>query len=87
VMNQGKTLSKEQCPKTLVKRGRMSGIPYALAIGSVMLCTRPDVSFALSVTSHFQRDLVECHWTAVISILKYLGRTKDEILDYGGIIV
>ena len=39
-----------------------------------MLCTRPDVSFALSVTSRFQRNPVEYHWTAVISILEYLGR-------------
>ena len=84
-MNQGLTLSKKQCPKTLVEQGRMSGIPYALAIGTIMQCTRPDVSFALSVTSCFQRNPVECHWTAVISILEYLGRTKDEILDYGGI--
>ena len=85
VMNQGKTLSKEQCPKTLVERGRMSGIPYASAIGSIMLCTRPNVSFSLSVTSRFQRDPGEYHWTVVISILEYLGRTKDELLVYGGI--
>ena len=84
-MNQRLTLSKKQCPKTLVEQGRMSGIPYASAIGTIMQCTRPDVSFALNVTSRFQRNPVECHWTAVISILEYLGRTKDEILDYGGI--
>ena len=84
-MNQGLTQSKKRCPKTLVEQGRMSGIPYALAIGSVMLCTRPNVSFALNMTSRFQRDPGEYHWTAVISILKYLGRTKDEFLVYGGI--
>ena len=51
-MNHGLTLSKKQCPKTLVERGRMSGIPYASAIGSIMyamLCTRPDVSFVLEI--------------------------------------
>ena len=63
----------------------MSGIPYASAIGSIMLSTRPDVSFALSVTNRFQQDPGEDPCTAVISILEYLGRTKDEILDYGGI--
>ena len=65
----------------------MSGIPYASAIGSimyVMLCTRPDVSFALSMTSQFQQDPGEDHWTAVKNILKYLRRTKDDILVYGG---
>jgi len=77
VMNQGKTLSKEQCPKTLVERGRMSGIPYASAIGSIMyamLCTRPDVSFALSMTSRFQQDPGEDHWTGVKNILKVLKK-------------
>ena len=38
----------------------MNKIAYALAIGSIMyamLCTRPDVSYALSVTSRYQSDL------------------------------
>ena len=37
----------------------MNMIPYASAIGSimyVMLCTRFDVSYALSVTSRYQLD-------------------------------
>ena len=72
-MNHGLALSKKQCRKTLVERGRMSGIPYASAIGSIMyamLCTRLDVSFALSMTSRFQQDPSEDHWTAVKNILK-----------------
>ena len=35
----------------------MSMIPYASAIGSIMyamLCTKPDVSYALSITSRYQ---------------------------------
>ena len=65
----------------------MDKIPYALAIGSIMyamICTRPDVSYALSMTSRFQSDLSECHWIAVKNILKYLRRTKDIFLIYGG---
>ena len=65
----------------------MSRIPYASAIGSimyVMLCTRPDVSYALSVTSRYQSDPGEGHWIAVKNILKYLRRTKDAFLVYGG---
>jgi hypothetical protein len=39
-MNHGLVLSKSQCPETLDEQGRMSGIPYASAIGSIMLyCT------------------------------------------------
>jgi hypothetical protein len=86
-MSHGLSLSESQCPRTREQRDRMSGIPYASAIGSIMyamLCTRPDVSYALSMTSRFQKDPGEDHWTAVKNILKYLRRTKDLILVYGG---
>ena len=65
----------------------MSGIPYASAVGSIMyamLCTRPDIAYALSMTSRYQSNPGECHWTAVKNILKYLKRTKDTFLVYGG---
>ena len=65
----------------------MDKIPYASAIGSIMyamLCPRPDVSYALSMTSRFQSDPGECHWIAIKNILKYLRRTKDIFFIYGG---
>jgi ATP-binding cassette subfamily B (MDR/TAP) protein 1 len=65
----------------------MSGVPYASAIGSIMyamICTRPDVSYALSVSSRYQSDPGVAHWTAVKNNLKYLRRTKDMLLVYGG---
>ena len=86
-MSHGIKLSKSQCPTTKDERERMDKIPYASAIGSivyVMLCTRPDVSYALSMTSRFQSDPGECHWIAVKNILKYLRRTKDIFFIYGG---
>jgi len=49
-----------------------------------MISTRPDVSYALSVTSRYQSDPDESHWIAVKNILKYLRRTKDVFLVYGG---
>src|SRR3954466_13678518 len=49
-----------------------------------MLCTRPDVSYALSATSRYQANPGESHWEAVKNILKYLKRTKDMFLVYGG---
>ena len=64
----------------------MSRIPYASAIGSIMyamLCTRPDVAFAISVTSRFQSMYGEEHWAAIKNILKYLRRTKDSFFVYG----
>jgi hypothetical protein len=86
-MSHGVTLSKNQCPKTVDERVQMSGVPYASAIGSIMyamICTRPDVSFALSVSSRYQSDPGLAHWTAVKNILKYLRRKKDMLLVYGG---
>jgi hypothetical protein len=86
-MSHGITLSKNQCPKTSDELERMSAIPYASAIGSIMyamFCTRPDVSYALSVTSRYQSNPGECHWAIVKSILKYMRRTKDMFLVYGG---
>ena len=70
-----------------VLRRQMSEVPYASAIGSIMyamISTCPDVSYALSVTSRYQSDPGESHWTAVKNILKYLRRTKDVFLVYGG---
>ena len=69
------------------ERDCMSKISYASTIGSIMdvvLCTQPDVSYALSITSRYQSDLGESHWIAVKNILKYLRRTKDAFLLYGG---
>ena len=85
--SRGRPLSKEHSPVSKVDRDRMNRVPYASAIGSIMytmLCTRPDVSYALSMTSRYQSNPGELHWTAVKNILKYLRRTKDAFLVYGG---
>ncbi|KAL4368576.1 hypothetical protein GQ457_05G023610 [Hibiscus cannabinus] len=65
----------------------MSQIPYDSAIGSIMyamICTRPNLSYALSMTSRYQANPGEDYWTAVKNILKNLRRTKDVFLLYGG---
>ena len=49
-----------------------------------VICTCLDVSYALSVTSRYQSNLGDAHWVAVKNILKYLQRTKDQFLVYGG---
>ena len=65
----------------------MSRIPYALTIENlmyVMLCIRPNIVFTVSVTSRYQSNSDEEHWIAVKNILKYLKRTKDLFLIFGG---
>ncbi|KAL0440393.1 UNVERIFIED_CONTAM: Retrovirus-related Pol polyprotein from transposon TNT 1-94 [Sesamum latifolium] len=86
-MRHGVKLSKKQSPKTDEELTKMFDIPYASAVGNIQYLvyyTRPDVAFALSVTSRYQACAGEAHWTAVKIILKYLRRTKDIFLIYGG---
>ena len=86
-LSHGIRLSETQSPSTSDERSRMSRIPYASAIGSIMyamICTRPDVAFAISLTSRYQANPGESHWAAVKTILKYLKRTKEMFLVYGG---
>ncbi|KAL0420419.1 UNVERIFIED_CONTAM: Copia protein [Sesamum latifolium] len=86
IYRHGIKLSKKQSLKTDEKLKRMSDILYASAIGSiqyVVQCTRPDVTYALSVTSRYQACAGEAHWSMVKTILKYLKRTKDMFLIYG----
>ncbi|KAK8528344.1 hypothetical protein V6N12_074874 [Hibiscus sabdariffa] len=49
-----------------------------------MICTRPDLSYSLSMTSRYQSNPGEGHWVAVKNILKYLRRNKDVFLVYRG---
>jgi hypothetical protein len=86
-MSHGMRFSEKQCPSSDEERNRMSKVPYASALGSIMyamICTRPDVSYALSIASRYQANPGESHWTLVKNILKYLRRTKDVFLVYGG---
>jgi len=86
-MSTGVHLSKSQCAMTHKDIGYMKDIPYASAIGSIMYamtCIRPDVAYALSMTSRHQASPGPDHWKAVKNILRYLNRTKNKFLVYGG---
>ena len=49
-----------------------------------MMCTIPDVCLAISLAGRYQSNPGVDHWTVVRNILKYLKRTKDMFLVYGG---
>ncbi|KAL0439619.1 UNVERIFIED_CONTAM: Secreted RxLR effector protein [Sesamum latifolium] len=86
-MRYGVKLSKKQSPKTDEELKKMSNIPYASAVGSIqhaVQCTRPDIAYALSLTSRYQACAGVAHWGPDKSILKYLKRTEDMFLIYGG---
>jgi ATP-binding cassette subfamily B (MDR/TAP) protein 1 len=51
----------------------MNKVPYASIIDTimyVMICTRPDLPYALGVTSRYQSDPGKKHWTSVKIIHK-----------------
>ena len=51
-------------PKISEEKNRMSSIFYASTVGLIMyavLCTRPDVAYALDIVSRFQANTREDH--------------------------
>jgi hypothetical protein len=86
-MSHGIDLSKKHCPSTDTELETMKKISYASTIESIMyamICTRPDVSYSLSMISRHQTNLGIANWTAIKTIMKYLRRTKDIFFVYGG---
>uniref|UniRef100_A0A2N9IQ42 Integrase catalytic domain-containing protein n=1 Tax=Fagus sylvatica TaxID=28930 RepID=A0A2N9IQ42_FAGSY len=86
-MEKGCTLSLDQCPKNDEEKNQMSKVPYASAIGSLMyamLCTRPNICFAVGMVSRYQSNPGPAHWRAVKRILRYLRGTIDHALCYHG---
>ena len=81
----GNSISSNHRPKTQAEIERMRGILYTSPVGSLMyamLCTRPDIYFAMGMVCIYQYDPSEEHWIAVKHILKYLRRTRDYMLVY-----
>ena len=86
-MRHGISLSRSMSPKTLEERANINRISYTSAIRSIMyamLYTRLNIVHALSVMSRYQVDPGLEHKKVVKYILKYLRRTNDLLLVYGG---
>ena len=52
-------LSSESCPQTEEEKEKMTSIPYANAVGSLMyamVCTRPDLAYAVSMVSRYMHN-------------------------------
>jgi hypothetical protein len=79
-------LSLKDCPVRDCDVERMSKVPYSNAVGSLMylmVCTRPDIAYAVSVVSRYLANLGKKHWEVVKWILKYLRGTANVGLVYG----
>ena len=83
----GVQLSNNMSPQTPQEVEDMRKFPYASAVGSLMyamLCTRPDICYAVGMVSRYQSNPGIAHWSAVKNILKYLRRTRNYMLVYSG---
>jgi len=61
-------LSFKQCPQSPDEEEEMSRVPYASAVGSLMsamVCTRPDLAYAVSAVSQLMSNLGKQYWKAV----------------------
>ena len=68
-------LSSSQCPVTEQERLEMSNIPYCNAVGStmyLMICTRPDLGYVMSMISRFMLNPRKEHWNVVKWVFRYL---------------
>ena len=60
-------LTKEMCPKKQEEEDKMSKVPYASAVGSlmyVMVCTRPDIAHVVGVISRYMSHQGIEDWNA-----------------------
>lgn len=78
-------LSEDMDQKIDEERWRIRNVSYALIVGRLMytiLCTKPNITYIVSVTSTYQTFPGEKHRSTVSSIFKNLRRTKDLIMTY-----
>ena len=74
------------CSSKEVERKKMSPVPYASVVGSLilaMVCTRPDIAQAVGAIHQCMTNSVEEHWKTIKRILRYIRGTLDVALCYG----
>src|SRR5438105_3914916 len=79
-------LSSALCPVSKDDIEYMSRVPYFSAVGSlmyVMVCSRPDLSHALSVVSRYTVNPGKEHRNVVQWIFRYLRDTSNVCLQFG----
>ncbi|XP_040871215.1 secreted RxLR effector protein 161-like [Glycine max] len=84
-------LSEKEKLSTMIKvqdqvdQDYMSKVPYSSVVGSLMyamVCTRPDLAYAVSMVSRFLNQPQKEHWKTVKRIFRYLKGTTDIGLIY-----
>jgi hypothetical protein len=78
-------LTKSDCPSTPKEKLEMQRIPYQSAVGAIMyamLCTRPDIAYAIVALSQFSSNPGQAHWIALKHLFRYLRGTIDYKITY-----
>ncbi|KAL0384322.1 UNVERIFIED_CONTAM: Retrovirus-related Pol polyprotein from transposon TNT 1-94 [Sesamum radiatum] len=73
-------LSKDQFPKSDSEKKLMEKVPYSNAIGSIMylmVCTRPDIAYAVSCLNRYMSNAGPPHWEALKWLLRYLSGSAN----------
>ncbi|KAL2248445.1 UNVERIFIED_CONTAM: Retrovirus-related Pol polyprotein from transposon TNT 1-94 [Sesamum indicum] len=86
-------LSKDQSPKTEFEKAKMEKVPYSNVIGSIMylmVCTRPDIAYAISCLSRYMSNpakyiatteaFKEAIW--LDSLIKEIGFSKEKVIVF-----
>jgi hypothetical protein len=85
-MQAGTYLTKDQCPEDgSEEQERMKLVEYRSMIGALLylsICTRPDISLAVSKLARYVTNPGEEHFTGVKRIFRYLKLTKTLGLCY-----
>ncbi|WJZ84569.1 hypothetical protein VitviT2T_004169 [Vitis vinifera] len=79
-------LSSRHSPSTDKEKEDMRRVLYASVVGSlmyVMVCTRPNIAYAVGVVSRILSNPGRLHWEAVKWIMRYLRGTAKLKLTFG----
>ena len=79
--------SVDQMTNSDADKEYMSHFPYANAVNSIMyamICTRPDLAYAVSMVSRFISNPGKEHWQELKQILRYIKGTTKKDLVYSG---
>jgi hypothetical protein len=83
----GCSLSKEMCPVTEEEKTLASKQPYRELVGSLMylmVCTRPDIAFAICQLSRYGSNHGSGHWSALMHVIRYVKGTKSLGITFRG---
>lgn len=80
LISKGMVYSKSQCPQTNKEINEMLQFRYRSILGCLSFIThwtRPNISYAVNIFSHFQSNPEIAHWNGLLQLLGYVNQTKD----------